>query len=111
MKRFADYVKTLSREQDVLHLPIQIVAAELFDRAGDRQSADASIDEALNISSKRNKSFHATLAGWLAENGRFERSYDLINTMDDPKQRAQALCELAFHVTKPRKAQPEAAAE
>jgi tetratricopeptide (TPR) repeat protein len=111
MKTFAEYVKTLLREQEVLHLPIQIVAAELFDRAGDRKSADASLDEALKISSKRNKSFHAMLAGWLAENGRFEKAYDLISAMDVPQQRAQALCELAFHITKPRKPRPDAAAE
>ncbi|MBI3862856.1 MAG: hypothetical protein HY290_13280 [Planctomycetia bacterium] len=106
--RFARFVKGLHGENVDLHLPMLIVAAELFDSAGDSESADALIDEATAISRERKKDYRALIAGWLAENGRFQKCYDLIQPLDDPKQRAQALAELAFQMTSPKKPQSDA---
>ncbi|HEY2147196.1 MAG TPA: hypothetical protein VGH32_04620 [Pirellulales bacterium] len=102
-KTFANFVKTLLRERDELHLSMLVVAAELFNSAADKDSADASIEEAMSISAERKKDYRPFIAGWLAENGRFGKAYDLINALDDPKQKAQALSELAFQMTKPAK--------
>lgn len=101
-KRFAGFLKTL-KENEVLQLSMLVVAAELFESAGDPESADASIVAALAISTELQKDYHSMIVGWLAENGRFARAYDLISSLDDPNDRAQALSELAYQMTKPRK--------
>jgi tetratricopeptide (TPR) repeat protein len=105
-KTFAAFVKTLLPEPEEMHLSMLVVAAELLDSAGDRESADASIDEAQKIADERKKEYRSFIAGWLAENGRFEKAYRLIEAIDDPKQQAQALSELAFQITRPKQRDP-----
>jgi len=99
---FANYLKTRLAEPDELRQEMLTLAAELFDSADDKESADRSISEAME-SSERKKDYRPLIAGWLAEHGRFGKAYDLIGTIDDPKQRAQALAELAYEMTTPRK--------
>lgn len=104
LKAFARIVQTLQAENDQLHLPMLIVAADLYRAANDQMSVDAMIDQSLEISADHEREQHSMIAGWLAENGDYERANDLIHEIDDPVQRAQVLAELAYQMTKPRKA-------
>jgi hypothetical protein len=100
---FAHYVKTRLAQRDDYRLLMLTLAAELFDSAGDKNAADRSIEEAVEFSTARKRDYLPLLAGWFAEHGRFERAYNLIGALDDPKEKAQALAELAYQMSKPAK--------
>jgi len=98
-KVFADYVQGLHKETPRQYLTMLVVAADLSESADDKSSADRLIDEAIEISLTLKKECHPMLARWLSVNGRFKMAIVVINAIDDPKQQAQALAELAFQMT------------